>query len=200
MAQRSSNMLKSKLQYIKINHKNKIEELVEEEYCNDLMNLANYLQFGETDIGGEINKFFQYILPENKEGDVLKVSMAISSKSKKNKKYATECINEIMNMKERNNLTLTKDLSEKLSAVIKEIYRKIKKHTNLKSFDELLSKAKECLRGGNIIKKYQVEKKRNINISKLAKKETMMPNIETLIDKSTFNNSAKTLCKTFKEE
>ena len=162
MAQKASNTLKSKLQYIKINHKNKIEELVETEYYNELMNLANCLQSGEHDLGGEINKFFQYILPENKEGDVLKVSMAISSKSKKNKKYATQCINDIMNMKERNNLTLTKDLSEKLSAVLKEIYRKIKKHSNLKSFDELLSKAKECLRGGNIIKKYQVKKKTNV--------------------------------------
>ena len=201
MAQKASNTLKSKLQYIKINHKNKIEELVEAEYYNELMNLANCLQSGEHDLGGEINKFFQYILPENKEGDVLKVSMAISSKSKKNKKYATQCINEIMNMKERNNLTLTKDLSEKLSAVLKEIYRKIKKHSNLKSFDELLSKAKECLRGGNIIKKYQVEKKKNIalNTSNLAKKGTIIPNVETLVDKNTFN-SAKILCKTFKEE
>ena len=201
MAQKDSNTLKTKLQYIKINHKNKIEELVEAEYYNELMNLANCLQFGEHDIGAEINKFFQYILPENKEGDVLKVSMAISSKSKKNKKYATQCLNEIMNMKERNNLTVTKDLSEKLSAVLKEIYRKIKKHSNLKSFDELLSKSKECLRGGNIIKKYQVEKKTNIAMnSKLLKKGTIMPDIETLVDKQTFNNSAKALCKTFKEE
>ena len=64
-------------------------------------------------------------------------------------------------------LGLTKDFSEKLSAVLKEIYRKIKKRSNLKTFSELLAKAKECLyQGGNLIKKYQVEKKINVNITK----------------------------------
>ena len=46
------------------------------------MNLTNSLQLGEQNIGFEINKFFQYILPENKEGDLLKVNIAISNKSK----------------------------------------------------------------------------------------------------------------------
>lgn len=205
--QNNNNIITSKLQYIKINQKNKIEELDEKEYYNELMNLANSLQNGEENIGGEINKFFQYILPENKEGDVLKVSMAISSKSKKNKKYATQCLNEIMNLKERNNLTLTKDFSEKLSAVLKEIYRKIKKRSNLKTFSELLAKAKECLyQGGNLIKKYQVEKKINVNITK--KDDNFIKNIffkkDSNVEKEgEFKHSSKVLSKlskTFKEE
>ena len=82
----NKNMLtNTKLKYIKINHKNKIDILEELEYYNELMNLANTLQSGEQNIGVEINKFFQYILPENKEGDLLKVNIAISNKSKNNK-------------------------------------------------------------------------------------------------------------------
>ena len=119
---KSNNAINTKLQFIKINHKNKLEELEEKEYYNEIMNLANSLQMGEQNIGFEINKFFQYILPENKEGDLLKVNIAISNKSKSNKKYLYQCIDDIMNMKERNNLVLSKDFSEKLSTILKEIY------------------------------------------------------------------------------
>ena len=155
----NDNTIEAKTNYIKINHKNKIEDLKETEYYNELMNLANTVQTEEQNIGVEINKFFQYILPENKEGDLLKVNIAISNKSKKNKKYVYQCIDDIMNMKERNNLILTKDFSEKLSSILKEIYQKIKKKSIIKTYNDLVTKAKECLyQGGNIIKKYTVEK------------------------------------------
>ena len=97
----NDNIINTKTKYIKINYKNKIEDLKETEYYNELMTLANTMQVGEQNIGVEINKFFQYILPENKEGDLLKVNLAISNKSKKNKKYIYQCIDDIMNMKER---------------------------------------------------------------------------------------------------
>ena len=155
----NDNIINTKTKYIKINYKNKIEELKETEYYNELMTLANTMQIEEQNIGVEINKFFQYILPENKEGDLLKVNLAISNKSKKNKKYIYQCIDDIMNMKERNNLILTKDFSEKLSSILKEIYQKIKKKSMIKTYNDLIAKAKECLyQGGNIIKKYTVEK------------------------------------------
>ena len=99
--QKNNTLINTSLKYIKINHKNKIDILEELEYYNELMNLANTLQSGEQNIGVEINKFFQYILPENKEGDLLKVNIAISNKSKNNKKYAHQCLNDIMNMKEK---------------------------------------------------------------------------------------------------
>ena len=67
----NDNTIEAKTNYIKINHKNKIEDLKETEYYNELMNLANTIQTEEQNIGVEINKFFQYILPENKEGDLL---------------------------------------------------------------------------------------------------------------------------------
>ena len=95
-------------------------------------NSINKMEFGEQNMGIEINKFFQYILPENKEGDLLKVNIAISNKSKENKKYIIECINDIMNMKESNNITITTDFSQKLSVILKDIYQKIKKIKILK--------------------------------------------------------------------
>ena len=162
---KSNNAINTKLQFIKINHKNKLEELEEKEYYNEIMNLANSLQMGEQNIGFEINKFFQYILPENKEGDLLKVNIAISNKSKSNKKYLYQCIDDIMNMKERNNLVLSKDFSEKLSTILKEIYRKIKKKSEIKTYNDLMIKSKEWLyQGGNIIKKYTIEKKINVEV------------------------------------
>ena len=163
--QENKNKMNTKFNYIKINHKSKIEELVEIEYYNELMNLANTLQSGLQNIGPEINKFFQCILPESKESDLLKINIAISNKSKKDKKHAYECLNNIMNMKESNNLILSKDFSEKLSTILKEIYRKIKKKSTLKTYNDLITKAKECLyQSGNIIKKYTVEKTINTKV------------------------------------
>ena len=161
------NTIYRKLQYIKINKKNKIEVFEEMDYHNEIKNLINTMECGEQNIGDEINKFFQYILPENKEGDLLKVNIAISNKSKKNKPYIYECINNIMNMKETNNLTLTKDFSQQLSEILKEVYRTIKKNPNIKTYNDLLAKARESLYSGdNIIKKYMVEKIVNVEVSK----------------------------------
>ena len=205
----NDSVINTKLQYIKINHKNKIEELKETDYYNEIMNLASSMQNGEQSIGFEINKFFQYILPENKEGDLLKVNIAISNKSKKNKELAHKCINEIMNMKERNNLVLTKDFSSKLSAILKEIYRKIKKKSVLKTYNELVGKAKECLyQGGNIIKRYSVEKTINVEVfnkDDIALKSNFLSGNANLndIDLNIPFNSAKNiskLSKTFKEQ
>ena len=68
-------------------------------------------------------------------------------------------------MKEKNNLVLTKDFSKKLSAIIKEIYGKIKKSAKINTFNDLIKNAKDCLyQAGNIIKKYIMEKTINIEV------------------------------------
>ena len=207
--QKNNTLINTSLKYIKINHKNKIDILEELEYYNELMNLANTLQSGEQNIGVEINKFFQYILPENKEGDLLKVNIAISNKSKNNKKYAHQCLNDIMNMKEKNNLVLTKDFSEKLSAIIKEIYGKIKKSAKIKTFNDLIKNAKECLyQAGNIFKKYAEEKTINIEVfnNNNIDDNSINSNINNNNDDigyKDYNNSAKNisrLSKTYKEQ
>ena len=196
---KSNNAINTKLQYIKINHKNKLEELEEEEYFKEIKNLTNTLQMNEQNIGFEINKFFQYILPENKEGDLLKVNIAISNKSKSNKKYIYQCIDDIMNMKEVSNLVLSKDFSEKLSTILKEIYRKIKKKSVIKTYNDLITKSKEWLhQGGNIIKKYTVEKKVNseaINTDDSFIKKNSLINDKNKSDSKDFFKSTKSLSK-----
>ena len=201
----NDNTIDSKTNYIKINHKNKLEELKETEYYNELMTLANTMQNGEQDIGVEINKFFQYILPENKEGDLLKVIIAISNKSKKNKKYVYQCIDDIMNMKERNNLILTKDFSEKLSSILKEIYQKIKKKSIIKTYNDLVIKAKECLyQSGNIFKKYSVEKTVQVEVFDNDDNSIKSNNFyDNTVDIKNLFKSAKSiskLSKSFKEQ
>ena len=107
------------LEYIQINHKNKIEELSQESHITESMNLLNSLTLAEENIGGEINKFFQNILPENKEGETLKVLTTIANKSKYDKTKLENSLNDIMNRPETNTVTLTKELSEQLSIIIK---------------------------------------------------------------------------------
>ena len=66
-------MTETHLDYIQIDHKNKIEELSSENHVILVSNLLKLLSLGGDDIGGEINKFFQSILPESKETDILKL-------------------------------------------------------------------------------------------------------------------------------
>ena len=145
------------LEYIQINHKNKIEELSAESHITESMNLLNSLTLAEENIGAEINKFFQNILPENKEGETLKVLTTIAYKSKCDKVKLEMCLNDIMNRPETNTVTLTKELSEQLSIILKEIFKKIKK-SKIKSFEELKQKTQNYLPNFNqddILKKYK---------------------------------------------
>jgi len=148
------------LEYIQINHKNKIEELSLESQINESMNLLNSLTLAEENIGGEINKFFLCVLPENKEGDALKVISSIASKSKIDKKFLFNSINDIMNKPETNTITLTKELTEQLSVIIKEIFKKIKKKPKIKTFADLKQKCQDYLPNFNqddILKKYKIQ-------------------------------------------
>jgi len=148
------------LEYIQINHKNKIEGLSLESQINESMNLLNSLTLAEENIGGEINKFFLCVLPENKEGDALKVISSIANKSKIDKKFLLNSINDIMNKPETNTITLTKELTEQLSIIIKEIFKKIKKKSKIKNFADLKQKCQDYLPSFNqddILKKYKIK-------------------------------------------
>ena len=108
------------LQYIQIDHKNKIEELSAESQITESMNLLNSLTLAEENIiGGEINKFFYTILPENKEGETLKVLTSIANRAKINKDQYESSLSKIMNKKESNKVILSKELSEDLSIILK---------------------------------------------------------------------------------
>ena len=152
----------SLLEYIRINHKNKIEELSSNDHVIEVANLIKILSMEEDGTGGEINKFFQSLIPESKEGDPLKMLFSISSKAKYDKDYFKNCINEIMNRPETTFIILTKDLSQQLSIVLKEIFKIIKKsYSKIKTFNKLVDESQKYLdvyNEDNILQKYKVEK------------------------------------------
>lgn len=72
---------KDYLNYIKINSKNKIEEITPDEQFQQVVLYTNTLiTETEDDLGKEINKFFNWVLEENKEGEQLKVCIAVSNR------------------------------------------------------------------------------------------------------------------------
>jgi hypothetical protein len=63
-------------------------------------------------------------------------------------------------MQETSCLILTKDYASKLSQIIKEIFRKFKKYSSIKTYEDLITKAKDFwFKGRNFINKFMVEKK-----------------------------------------
>ena len=81
----------------------------------------------EDHIGAEINTFFNFLLPESKGNDQFKINTLVASKSKTDNTYLETCLSDILTRPELNYVILTKELSEQLSTIIKEIYRKTKK-------------------------------------------------------------------------
>ena len=103
-------MKKEFLPFLKIDHKTNFELTDEQFQKNETLNLFTTLSLVSDDnIGKEINKFFDIILPENSLKDVFKINIAISEKIKngKNKKLVVKTLNSILNKKEDVTLNLT---------------------------------------------------------------------------------------------
>ena len=187
---------KNFIKYLKINPSSHFDLLSEKEYSKELNNLPKIFNENIGVNEDKIKKFFNNILPESKEGDILKINFALSSGCKKHKKAAQQSLNDIMNMKENSYLILSKDLASKLSQIIKEIFRRIKKYSNIKTYEELLINTKDFLyKGGNIITKFMVEKKENVFPQKRA--------MFDFIDNSSnvdINKSNSKINKTFQEK
>lgn len=154
---------KDYLNYIKINSKNKIEEITPDEQFQQVVLYTNTLiTETEDDLGKEINKFFNWVLEENKEGEQLKVCIAVSnrvtSQFKTPKDIFHKSINEIMNRNETSDITLTSDLSENISYVLTSIFQKIKKKDKIKNFDDFLNEVNNYnFLEKDILKDYLVE-------------------------------------------
>lgn len=150
------------LEYIRISHKNKIEELSSDEHIREVSNIINTLSLANGGISEEINKYCQTVIPGNKEGDLLKLFISISSKTKVDKDQFENCLNEIMNRPESNFLILTKELYEQLSIILKEIFKKIKKnYSKIKTFEQIIEESQKYLYNYDqvdILKKYKTQK------------------------------------------
>ena len=159
---------KSALEYIRISHKNIIEELSSDEHIKEVYNTLKNLSSADEDVGGDINKLFQLFLQESKEADILKLLFSISTPKSKNENDQVEnCLNDIMNRPEFPYVILTKDLSQQLSIILKRIFRTIKKHyPKIKNFNQLiemiLKYSTENIQT-DILMKYKTQKSSNIN-------------------------------------
>ena len=134
------------LSYFKINKSSRMEELGDEIDQILLMSVNSISVDGGDNIGKELNKFFDKILPEN-NNDILKTNFDLSktirnltklTKTQKIKQHE-EYMTYIMNSKIDHNFVLNKDINEKLGFIISMIFKKIKKEKKKKfnNIDEL---------------------------------------------------------------
>ena len=147
------------LEYIQINHKNQIGELSFDMRAMYSSFFLNSLTQVEENLGGEINNFFLSVLPENKEGETLKVITKVANKTKTDKNILHKCLTKILNMSVEDKITLNRDVCEDISIVLKEIFRKIKKKMKIKNFGDI----KKCTQNymdnfqkEDILKKFKV--------------------------------------------
>ena len=143
---------KTYLRFIQINRKNKLEDLSDDMQNQILMDSVNSISVDkEENIGKELNKFFIKILPENKDSDVLKLNYVLSSRILENsnlnknqiKTQYEEYMTQIMNIKINQSFILTREISEKLSFIFSNIFKKIKKKNKFKTYEDLIEHIKE---------------------------------------------------------
>ena len=172
VSERNNSGVDHYLNYLKINGLDKLEEIDNESYIQQSIIFSSTLiQENEADnIGVEINKFFNLILAENKEGEPLKVNIAISNRNNKEKNINKQ-INDILNTKFVEELVLNDEISENLAIILTTIYQKIQNKYKFSSFDELVTKINNYnIFERDILKDYLItdednKKRKNINKS-----------------------------------
>ena len=152
------------LDYIKINQKNIIEELTQDDYISITSNLLKTFSITGNNIDSEINKFFNIILPDSKESDQLKLNLAISAKSKVEYSIVENYLSEIMNRPELNYVILNKELNEQISTIVKEAYKKLKLK-KIKAYEQIAEEGKKFIDKNSykdILKKYRKEGRKGL--------------------------------------
>ena len=152
------------LDYIKINQKNIIEELTQDDYISITSNLLKTFSITGNNIDSEINKFFNIILPDSKESDQLKLNLAISAKSKVEYSIVENYLSEIMNRPELNYVILNKELNEQISTIVKEAYKKLKLK-KIKTYEQIAEEGKKFIDKNSykdILKKYRKEGRKGL--------------------------------------
>ena len=89
------------------------------------------------------------VLPENKEGEPLKVITAIAHKTKIEKDILYNSLTNILNRPEDEIIFLNRDLAEDLSIVLKEIFKKIKKKVKIKNLGDIKKVTQNYLDNGS---------------------------------------------------
>ena len=164
------------LNYLKITGQDKIEELDNEAYLQQCMMFSSTLaQENEDNIGKEINKFFNLILTENKEGEPLKVNIAMSNRFNKEKVIDNQ-INYILNKNFDSELVLDEEMSENIATILTIIYQKIQSKFKFNSYQAFVNKINNYnLFERDILKDYLIteeeSRQRNMALNSPAKPE-----------------------------
>ena len=164
------------LNYLKITGQDKIEELDNEAYVQQCMMFSSTLaQENEDNIGKEINKFFNIILTENKEGEPLKVNIAMSNRFNKEKVIDNQ-INYILNKNFDSELVLDEEMSENIATILTIIYQKIQSKFKFNSYQAFVNKINDYnLFERDILKDYLIteeeSRQRNMALNSPAKPE-----------------------------
>ena len=164
------------LNYLKITGQDKIEELDNEAYIQQCMMFSSTLaQENEDNIGKEINKFFNLILTENKEGEPLKVNIAMSNRFNKEKVIDNQ-INYILNKNFDSELVLDEEMSENIATILTIIYQKIQSKFKFNSYQAFVNKINNYnLFERDILKDYLIteeeSRQRNMALNSPAKPE-----------------------------
>ena len=162
------------LNYLKITGQDKIEELDNEAYLQQCMMFSSTLaQENEDNIGKEINKFFNLILTENKEGEPLKVNIAMSNRFNKEKVIDNQ-INYILNKNFDSELVLDEEMSENIATILTIIYQKIQSKFKFNSYQAFVNKINDYnLFERDILKDYLIteeeSRQRNMALNSPAK-------------------------------
>ena len=139
----NNSYLDNYLNYLKISGSDKLEEVDNDAHIQQCIIFSKTLQQEiDSNIGKEINKFFNLILTENKEGEPLKVNIAIANKNykEKNIKNIDKQINYILNYKFTSELVLNNDMGENISIILATIYQKIHDNYKFNTFKDLVEK------------------------------------------------------------
>ena len=183
------------LEYIQIDHKNKIVELPSDMHITEASTFLSSLMPFEENLGGEINNFFLSVLPENKEGEIFKVITAVANKAKIEKNTLHSYLTNILNMPEADKITLNKDLSEELSVILREIYKKIKKKAKIKTYDDITKKVQsymDNLYKDDILSEFKVKKSSS---ETLGYKNNVLGNVNNNPDNKNINTGGFLTCQ-----
>ena len=198
---------------ITINHKNAIDLMDDYSRTNETLILLKTLTVvGQDNIGKEINKFFDRILPENNSSDIFKINTSISNKTKdsKNKSLINNTLNKILNQKEEVTLKLNNNETKDIALILSVIFNKIKSKKKIKDYETFLSEIEKVKKKNFDISKYSItnnsKKKNNSLFSTISTSKASFSNLNSKSPekKSSFNGfeiiDYDYLFKEFKED
>ena len=166
------------LNYLHIDHFNKMRFITDDEYENfAILSKASFLSFMDDDIGKEINRFFTQIIPNNNE-DILNICISHTSKYVKTYykqgKKINDSVNRILAFKNQMQFVLnqenTNDLALVIAYVYKQIESKLKQNKQdgsskntfyISTYNQLLANAEKTVRKNIDAVNYYINKNNN---------------------------------------